>query len=88
MEIDAVVAAYTGTWPQLVTLCEAAIRNAALNGGMITSYTVGGKTVTKDLAFWQGLHAWAKNQVSQEASEAGGGLFSVRGSFGTWGVIR
>lgn len=64
-EVRAVTGALSLSWDDLATYCKAKMIEAAINGG-ITSYTVNGRTVAKDLRWWQEAHKFAKAQAAAE----------------------
>lgn len=76
-ELRTVAGQLTLTWDDLATYCKAKMIEAAVSGG-VTSYTINGRTVAKDLRWWQDAYTFAK---AQSASEDEGGIVGVPISF-------
>ena len=51
-EVATVVGSLNVSWSDFAIYCKGKIIEAGINGG-ITSYTINGRSVTKDLTFWQ-----------------------------------
>lgn len=69
-EITGVAGSLDLSWSEFATYLKGKMMEAAINGG-ITSYTINGRTVSKDLRWWQDAHAYA---LRQAAVDSGGGV--------------
>jgi hypothetical protein len=66
-EITGVAGALSLTWAEFSAYLKGKMMEAAVNGG-VTSYTVNGRTVAKDLRWWQEAHQYALAQSNIETS--------------------
>jgi len=66
-EIVGVAGALDLSWSEFATYLKGKMMEAAINGG-VTSYTINGRTVAKDVRWWQDAHAYALKQASVEDS--------------------
>lgn len=69
-EVEAIGAQLRVSWRQRVVFLEGKLMEAQLAGG-ITSYTINGRTVAKDVRWLQEAHAYALRMAS---IEDGGGI--------------
>ena len=70
-EISGVAGALALSWSEFAAYLKGKMMEAAVNGG-VTSYTINGRTVTKDLRWWQDAHQYALSQANTENS---GGVY-------------
>ena len=66
-EITGVAGSLDLTWSEFAVYLRGKMMEAAINGG-ITSYTVNGRTISKDLRWWQDAHQYALSQANTETS--------------------
>lgn len=76
-EIAGVARSLQTSWTDFAIYCKAKIFECGINGA-VASYTVNGRTVVKDLAWWEGALRLAQNQASIESS---GGIDEIPISF-------
>lgn len=55
----------SASWNDFAIYCKAKMMEAAMNGG-ISSYSIGGRSVTKSLDAWQTWHRYAMAQANNE----------------------
>lgn len=58
------------SWRDFALLCKARMIECAITSDGITSYSIGGRTVTRDLSQWQ---EWYEYALKQASIEEGGG---------------
>lgn len=75
-EISAVVRTLQTSWADFRIYCKAKIFECAINGG-VASYTIAGRTVVRDLSWWQSTLELADRQAANEA----GGMIEIPISF-------
>jgi photosystem II stability/assembly factor-like uncharacterized protein len=75
-EIRSVAAAMQTSWPDFAIYCQAKIFECSI-AGAVSSYTIGGRTVTKDLNFWERALNLANRMVNAEQ----GGVVEMPVSF-------
>lgn len=66
-EIRDVAGSLDLTWSEFATYLKGKMMEAALSGG-VTSYTINGRSVVKDLNWWQKAHEYAMQQAAVEDS--------------------
>lgn len=66
-EITGVAGSMDLTWAEFAIYLKGKMMEAAVNGG-VTSYTINGRTVAKDLRWWQESHQYALEQANVETS--------------------
>lgn len=66
-EITGVAGSLDLSWSDFAVYLKGKMMEAAINGG-ITSYTINGRTVAKDLRWWQDAHKYALQQATVEGS--------------------
>lgn len=76
-EVRAVTGAMSLSWDDLALYVKGKMVEAAINGG-VTSYTINGRTVAKDIRWWQEAYRFAK---AQGAAEDDGGIVGCPISF-------
>jgi hypothetical protein len=76
-EIAAVVKGLQTSWADFAIYCKGKIFECGINNG-ISSYTINGRSVTKDLAWWQSTLELANRMAAVDAS---GGIAEVPISF-------
>jgi hypothetical protein len=76
-ELRSVTGELTLGWDDLAIYCKGKMMEAAMNGG-VTSYTINGRSVTKDVRWWQDAYTFAK---AQSSAEDDGGIVGVPVSF-------
>ena len=76
-EIATVIRGLQTSWCDFATYCKGKIFECAINGG-ISSYTINGRSVTKDLAWWQSTLELANRMA---AADATGGIAEIPISF-------
>lgn len=76
-EIRELVGEFDLEWSEFALFLKLKMVEAAKNGG-VTTYTINGRSVTKDLRWWQDAYKFAKDQANIENS---GGIDSVTISF-------
>jgi hypothetical protein len=64
-ELATVRANLRSSWRDLVIFCKAKIMEAAMNGN-VASYSIGGRSVTRDLDAWERWLALAQKQAAIE----------------------
>jgi len=62
-EVVAVVGSLDLTWSEFAVYLKGKMMEAAINGG-ITSYTINGRTVTKDAQWWKTAYEYAQRQAN------------------------
>jgi hypothetical protein len=66
-EVQSVAHALDVSWRDFGIYCKAKIIEAGINGG-VSSYSINGRTVTKDLQFWERALKLAMEMASVENS--------------------
>lgn len=66
-EINSVAGSLDLTWSEFAIYLKGKMMEAAISGGL-TSYTINGRTVTKDIRWWQDAHQYALQQANVEES--------------------
>ncbi len=76
-EISIVRGNLQSSWADFAIFCKAKIMEATINGG-ITTYTLNGRTVTKDINWFKGAYEMAVKEANLETS---GGISGIPISF-------
>ena len=76
-EITQIAGALRISWADIAKAAQLKMAEATLNGG-ITSYTINGRTVTRDLRWWQEAYRFA---MAQAAVDDEGGIVGCPISF-------
>lgn len=71
-EVRTVAQQLQTSWSDFAIYCKAKLFECGINGG-ISSYTINGRTVTKDLQFWERALELANRMAAQDA----GGVVDV-----------
>lgn len=66
-EITGVAGSLDLSWSEFAIYLKGKMMEAAISGGL-TSYSINGRTVTKDLRWWQDAHQYALQQANVEDS--------------------
>ena len=53
-------------WEDFATFCKAKMFEAAMDSGNVSSYSIGGRSVSRTLDQWQVGHTFAKKQANIE----------------------
>ena len=62
-EVRSVAGAMDLTWDEMATYYKAKMAEAGINGG-VTSYTINGRTVQKDVRWWREAYTFAQQQAA------------------------
>ncbi len=66
-EIESVRGSFDVSWDDFAIYCKAKIIECTINGG-ITSYTINGRSITKDITWFEKAYDLAKREANIEAS--------------------
>lgn len=85
-EVRTVAGQMSLTWDEMAIYYKAKMAEAGINGG-VTSYVINGRTVTKDVRWWQAAYQFAQQQAAVDDT---GGITGATISFRstTYGQIR
>jgi hypothetical protein len=62
-EIRSIAGQMDLTWDEMATYYKAKMAEAGINGG-VTSYTINGRTVQKDVRWWREAYTFAQQQAA------------------------